>query len=117
MITNLDPAIVTLTAMAIIVIVVVWSWHADKTKDFHLQQVLVDSVTGKIAIEKVGYMTVLALMSWGFVTLILRDKLSEWYAGLFAGVFVLGRVASSWMAVKKDIAMSPPSEIQPQGRA
>lgn len=106
-----DPSLIVLTAMAVIVIAVVWSWHSNPDSGFHLQQVLVDSVTGKIAIEKVGYMTALAIGSWGFVTLILRDKMTEWYAGLYLTAFVLGRLGSSWLSVKKDIA-----EIQPQGR-
>lgn len=107
---SLDPSLVVLIVMSALVICVVWSWHANKSNDFHLQQVLVDSVTGKIAIEKVGFMTVLALMSWGFVALILRDKMSEWYVGLFGGLFVLGRITSSGLSVLKELKSPLPPQ-------
>ena len=100
----MDPSLVILTVMASLVIAVVWSWHANKSLDFHLQQCLIDSVTGKIAIEKIGFMSVLALWCWGFVAQTLKGSLSEWYVGLGVGAFVLGRLGSSFLSVKKDIA-------------
>ena len=108
-----DPSIVVLAVMSLLIVSVVWAWHRDSSNDFHLQQVLVDNVSGKISIEKVGYMTALAIGTWGFVTLILHDKMTEWYAGLYLGAFVFGRLGSSWLSIKKDMASS---EIQPQGR-
>lgn len=103
---ELDASIVFLTVMSFLVVLVVWSWHRDKSIDFHLQQVLVDSVTGKISIEKVGFMTALAISTWGFVALTIQGKMSEWYAGLYMSAFVLARTGSAWMSVKKDLTQN-----------
>lgn len=99
---HFTPSLIALTVMAVLIIVVVWSWHRDKDSNFQLQQVIVDNTTNKISIEKVGYMTALAIGSWGFVALTLNDKLSEWYAMAYLGAFVIGRLGSSGISVWKD---------------
>jgi len=98
-----------LLVMTLIITIVLVIWHKADT-DFHLQQVLIDSVTGKISIEKVGYMTALAIGTWGFVTLIQRDKMTEWFYMGYLSVFALSRVASSAISVTKDIKsqVTPP---------
>lgn len=99
-----DPSLVVLVVMSLLVVSVVWSWHRNKDNNFHLQQVLVDNTSGKISIEKVGFMTALAISTWGFVALILRDKINEWYVGLYIMAFVAGRFGSSWLSVKKELS-------------
>lgn len=102
-ISEMDASLVALTLMFLVVVLTVVSWHRNKP-GFDLSQCIVDSVTQRIVPEKVGYMTVLALMSWGFVALTLQGKMTEWYAGLFAGIFVMGRLGSQALTIKKDIA-------------
>jgi hypothetical protein len=103
-----DPSLVALVLMAALVVSVVWSWHTNKALDFHLQQVLVDSVTGKIAIEKVGYMTALAIGTWGFVAMMLKGSMTEWYFTSYMGVFVLGRMVAQGISVARDIKTGAP---------
>jgi hypothetical protein len=102
---SIDLSLVALTVMGTIVCGVVWSWHV-QDDEFCLRQVLLDGTTGKISIEKVGYMTALSIGTWGFVALILKEQLTEWYAGLYLGAFVLGRLGNSWI-VRKDAAQEP----------
>lgn len=96
---NLDASALSLALMAVIVIAVVTSWHRHK-EGFDLSQCIVDSATGKVSPEKIGYMTVLALMSWGFVALTLKGLMTEWYAGLYAGIFVMGRIGYKYADAK-----------------
>ena len=98
-----------LLAMTLIVAIVLTIWHRSDG-NFHLKQVLVDSVSEKISIEKVGYMTALAIGTWGFITLIQRDKMTEWFFMGYLSVFALSRVASSAISVTKDIKsqVTPP---------
>lgn len=98
---NTDPSIVALVLMTILVIAVVWSWHRNPNMPIDLSQVLVDSVTGKISVEKVAFMTALAISTWGFVTLILRNAMTEWFFTAYVGVFVLGRFGSQGLSVWK----------------
>lgn len=108
---SLDPSSISLLVLTTMVVLVVWSWHRSDS-GFNLQQCLLDSVTGKISVEKIGYMSVLAVSLWGFVTLVQRDKLSDWYVGAIIGGFVLGRAVSSGLSVLKDIK-TPPKDTAP----
>lgn len=97
----IDPSTVALLVGTFISIAVVTSWHRSND-NFHLQQMLVDNVSGKVSIEKVGYISALAIGSWGFVALTLHDKMTEGYFTAYLGVFALSRVASSGLTVFKD---------------
>ena len=41
--------------------------------------------------KKLSYVGTFAVMATGFAYLLLAGKLTEWYAGLFAGSFILGK--------------------------
>ncbi len=107
LIASLDASLVALTVMTILVVGTVISWHRNGSSDFHLQQVLVDNTTGKISIEKVGYMTALAVGTWGFVALTLKNQMTEGYFTAFLGVFALARTAASGISVWKDKDAGP----------
>lgn len=96
---GLDGAQVALIAMALIVVLTVISWHRNK-EGFDLSTCIVDTATGKVSPEKVGYMTALAVMTWGFCALILRNQMTEAYAGMYAGIFVLGRIGYKYVDAK-----------------
>lgn len=104
---SLDPSAVALVIGTAICIAIVASWHRS-SNDFHLQQMLVDNVSGKVSIEKVGYTLALAIGSWGFIALTLHDKMTEGYFTAYLGVFALSRVASSGLTVFKDTQQGPP---------
>lgn len=107
LLSHADPALTSLAFMVVIVIFVVASWHHSKD-GFDLSQCIVDSTTGRISPEKVGYMTALAIMTWAFVALVMHDKMTEWYATVYAGLFVMGRLGSQYLTTKKDIANADP---------
>jgi hypothetical protein len=103
---DFDASLVALCIMAALVIGTVYSWHTKK-EGFDLSQTCTDSATGKISVEKIAYMTFLAIWTWGFVALILRDRLTEWYV-LIGSTFVLGRAWSQKLSVD-----SKPPESKP----
>ena len=108
---SIDAPMAALVVMTVIVIGTVVSWHRNK-EGFDLSQCIVDSTTQRIAPEKVGFMTVLAIMTWGFVALVLQGKLTEWYATVYGGMFVAGRFGSQYLSTKKDIAAAAPGDIK-----
>jgi hypothetical protein len=105
---GIDTTVASLVIMVVIVIAVVASWHRNK-EGFDLSTCIVETATGKVSPEKVGYMTALAMMSWGFAALVLQGKLTEWYAGLFAGIFVMGRVGLKYVDKKDAPNANPPA--------
>jgi phosphoglycerol transferase MdoB-like AlkP superfamily enzyme len=108
LLTNINFLIfVVFIVMSVATLVTLWIWHHDESSPFDLKQVLMDNTTNKIAIEKVGFMTALLFGSFGFIALLLMDKLTEWYAGIYMGYFAAARFGSSWLSVKKEIPEPP----------
>lgn len=103
---------IALIVMTCLVVMVVWRWHLSDDS-FKLQQVLVDNVTGKIAIEKVGYMTALAFGTWGMVALIQQQKMTEGYFTAYLGVFALSRAASAGISALKDVGIAKTTSAIP----
>ena len=101
---SFDASLVVLLVMSLVIIATVVSWHFDKKEDFHLQQVLIDNVSGKIVIEKVGYMVALAVSTWIMITLTIFGKMTEGYLAGYLAIFALSRAASSLTSVWKDAA-------------
>lgn len=98
---------------AALVLILAFSWHKDKGIDFDLRQTVIDSATGKIAIEKVGYMTALCVSTWGFVALTLENHLSEWYFTAYISAFAAARIASQGLSVYKDMKSNAGNATQP----
>jgi len=103
---TVDPSTAALVVATALVVIVVAQWHRSDD-NFKLQQMLVDNVSGRVSIEKVGYVTALAIGSWGFIALTLHDKMTEGYFTAYLGVFALARVASSGLSVYKDSKADP----------
>lgn len=106
---SLDPSLIALTVMAILVVATVVSWHRNKD-GFDLSQCILDSATGRISVEKIGFMSVLAVYIWGFIHLALKNTLSMEYVGLGLATFAAARFGSQWLSVKKDVATPPQGE-------
>jgi len=75
-------------------------WHVNKSVDFDLRQTVIDSQTGKISVEKFGFMTSLTASTWALVTLTLDGRLTEWFFAGYMAAFAVARWASQYLAVK-----------------
>lgn len=105
-------SVLFLTAIGCTGAIALFLWHIDKNNDFNIRQALVDSVTNKVSIEKIGFMVALATASWMVVHLTLVDKLSEWALFAYLSVFGAARVASQGISVAKDI-LKPKDPVSP----
>jgi hypothetical protein len=97
---NVSVAVLGLTML--LVLLLAFSWHRDAGVNFDLRQCVIDSTTGKISVEKVAFMSALTVSTWGFVTLILTEKMTEFYFAGYIGAFGAARFASQYLSVKKD---------------
>ena len=95
--------------MFVVVFCALISWHRNPNIPFDLSQMLVDSTTGKIAVEKVGYVVALGISTWGVVALIESNHITEWYFGVYISAFVLGRMGSTGISAYKDVKAEKPS--------
>lgn len=59
---------------------------------FDLRYLVVDEISKKLSSYKFAFLVCLIVMSYGFVVLLNQGKMTEWYAGLYAGTFVAGRI-------------------------
>jgi hypothetical protein len=80
----------TLALSVIIALVgaVLYIWQRNKNA-FDLKDMLVGA-DGKASINKFGQATALVISSWGFITLVQHDKMTEWffigYMSVWSGV-------------------------------
>ena len=90
-----------LGVVGLAVAVSMWRFHSNP----HFQHFnLLDLITtndGKISRPAVMEMGAFVLMTWGFIVLVQRDKLMEWYAGIYVGAFVLRAAHSAWLNCKQ----------------
>lgn len=68
---------VALSAIIAVVGVVLYIWQRNQNA-FDLKDMLVGA-DGKASINKFGQATALVISSWGFITLVQHDKMTEYY--------------------------------------
>jgi len=51
------------------------------------------------------------VMTWGFITLAVKGQLTEWYAGLYIGTFVVRAAHADWMRCKDHGPHPRPGEV------
>jgi len=66
--------------------------HFNKNTNFDLWSLVLDDTTGKVSSYKFAFITVLVTMTYGFIVLLNEGKMTEGYAGLYAGTFIAGRI-------------------------
>jgi hypothetical protein len=62
---------------------------------------------GHISRPAVMEMIAFLIMTWGFVTFVLQKNLTDWYAGIYVGTFVLRAAHSAYLRVNTKDERSP----------
>ena len=75
-------------------ILILLSWHNNKEDAFDLRYLIVDGVTGRASLFKIGQGVALVVSTWGFIVLVSRDKLSEWYFLAYIATFAAANLTS-----------------------
>ena len=76
---SMDLHLAMLALTGILGLLILRSWHNDKEDAFDLRYLIVDTVSGKASLMKVGQGVALVVSTWGFIVLVSRDKLTEFY--------------------------------------
>lgn len=96
--------LITLVGLFIVIAPLVWVVIAAH-RDEKFQGTLWDLVSDKkdhLSVFQLGVITALLISSWGFVVLILSDKMTEWYFTIYMTVLVVGKLANNAISVKND---------------
>lgn len=92
------PAMSSLTLGAIglfaLTVLILWQRKAD---NFDLRWLLVDSTTEKVSLFKTGQLIALIVSTWGFVVLIQRDKMTEWYFTGYMASWAAANLLNKWL--------------------
>ena len=89
-----------LALVALAVLLSMWRFHSNpRFKCFNLLD-LITSHDGKISRPAVMEFGAFMLTGWGFVMLINRNNLSEWYMMGFLGAFVARAAHSAWLSCR-----------------
>lgn len=106
---SVDLSVIVLMVMSVTIMAIVWSWHRDDS-GFSLQQALVDNATGKLAIEKVGYMVALSVTTWLMISIQLEHRMTPELILIYLGAFVTARLGAQGISVYKDVNSTPPKQ-------
>jgi len=109
---GLDASSVTLAVTMICMVLVLYKWQTGPDA-FDLRALMVDTVTGKISIEKVAYSVAMVFGTWIMIALTERNRMTENYFGIYLSVFALSRTASSAISVYKDTSMAKINPVDP----
>ena len=69
-----------------------------------LFRVLVDQPSGQPSLARQGQFTSIVVCTWALVSLVLSDKLTEWFIGLYLFTFAGAQIASVAMKIKGQAA-------------
>ena len=84
------------------VAVSMYRFHTSKRYDSFNLLDLITTRDGRISRPAVMEIGAFVLMTWGFIVLVQRDNLAEWYAGIYAGAFVLRAAHSAYLSCKSN---------------
>jgi hypothetical protein len=76
---NLDT--ITLVTGSVLFILVVYSWHLDRSKAFNISDLLVNARTGRFELFKLGQFICLMISSWIVIFETRSGRLTEWEFG------------------------------------
>ena len=89
-----------LALMALAIAISFIRYNADPKYDkFNLID-LITTKDGKLHRPAVMEFGAFVLMTWGFIVLINRNRLAEWYAAIYVGAFVVRSAYSAWLRQK-----------------
>lgn len=92
------------TGILLFVVVVVFTaflWRlnrSDKTK-FFFDDLLID-LDGKASTSKLAQVVALIASTWAFLHVTLAGELTEWFYGLYMGIWVMNRGYAKWVDSK-----------------
>ena len=98
---NLDLDVMTAFLLTVILILCVILYRAQKKDDnFDLRDLIVDKASGRVSLSRFGQLTALLVSTWGFITLTLHDKLTEWYYGSYMFTWAAAEGYRKWQEYK-----------------
>jgi hypothetical protein len=84
---------------------------SSKYKNFNVMDLFCTG-DGHVSRPAVMEITAFMLMSWGFVTFVLQKNLTDWYAGIYVGTFVLRAAHSAYLRVGQATSEEKPREMR-----
>ena len=76
----------SLFVITIVIGVIIYKWHTSVNNHFDLSHALMGE-DNKVSLYKIGQATALVVSTWAFVTLVQRDKLTEYYFYGYMGIW------------------------------
>jgi len=111
---GLDASSVALAVTMFSMVLVIYRWQRSNNT-FDIKEMMIDTTTGKMALEKVAYSVAMVYGTWIMIALTERNRMNENYFGIYLSVFALSRAASSLTQAYKDVNTKPevPTGIKP----
>jgi hypothetical protein len=92
---TLDVMTVVLIAVNVLLLVLLYKAQT-KNDNFDLRDLIMEKKTGKVSLSRFGQLIALLVSTWGFVTLTLHDKLTEWYYASYMMIWAAAEGFRKW---------------------
>jgi hypothetical protein len=89
-----------LIVATLVVLVSAWLWQRDKNNRFDLLD-LISGDDGKLSLMRTGQLVALLVSTWGFVSLVRAEKLTEFYFTGYMLAWAGVNLASKALDIKK----------------
>lgn len=99
-----------LIGMLAFALFVIFYAHRDDASSFNLEHLVVDPSTGSIVLEKFTMFGAFIISSWGFVALIVKGAMTEWYFIGYMAAWAATRGFTGWFSSKKAQSNASPPQ-------
>lgn len=100
-----DPLALIFLLVAVLLSLILWRWNRDPENDFELKDLLMEN--GKASKLACTWAGAFVTMTFAFIHLVLHDKLTDTYAGLYAATWCVPIITKMFAPPK------PPEENKP----
>ena len=98
---NTSIEYVMLMVSALVLVVLVFSWHRDAKSVIDLTDLIVDSDTGKTSLYKIGQILALLVSTWVMIHETSAGRLSEWLYLSYMIAWSGANIAKKYLDLKK----------------
>lgn len=99
------PVMELMLLMTLVGMLLVLAYIQRKKDTLDLRWLILDDVTGKPSIHKIGQACALLVSTWGFVKLIINGNLSEMYFSIYMGVWAGSTALNKYLGRKSQPAV------------
>lgn len=95
-----------LLVMSLGLLAALWRLHRGPS-NYDLVQLIAEPDGSRLSLSRIGQLVALGVSSWGFVSLVMADRLTEWYYGTYMIAWTGTAIATRILSARAQPTPSP----------